>query len=426
VFDAGGNDVSRQAGRAASAVPDSAPTLAGGFFGVTAAGLLGNSLSYLLLLVAARKLGSVEYGELVTLLNILLVGYVSQLAIQTVVARRIATQTRGGLLRATLLIGFGASAALALLTPALKVFLHLPSWAGMLFVALALPGIAVQGLCQGIWQGLGRFHALAISTFVGIVGRSGVGLAGLLIGKTSTITLGCIAAGVTVSAGLSFAATAHAREAIAHTPHELRHLMAECGHASHAFGVFLLLSATDLLLARHTLSTTAAAVYAAGSVLTRIALWFPQSIANVLFASLTDVERHRALFIRAIAALTGLGALMVAGSFVLNRLVTAIVAGNKYPELRPDVWLFAALGASLAVLQFALVAGLAVRSTVTTVLLWLAVATEVGVVLRLGQHATVHRIVASVFVINLVAATAAVLLRIRTGHSDSRARPEPA
>jgi O-antigen/teichoic acid export membrane protein len=418
--------VSRSAGHAESAIPATAPNLAGGFVGVTAAGLLGNSLSYLLLLVAARRLASVEYGELVTLLNILLVGYVSQLAIQTVVARRVATHARAGLLRATLLIGFGASLVLAVLTPALKVFLHLPGWAGLLFVAAALPAIAVQGLCQGIWQGLGRFHALAISTFVGIVGRSGVGLAGLLIGKTSTITLGSITTGVTVAAAFTFAATPHARQSIAHTPHELRHLLAECGYASHAFGVFLLLSATDLLLARHTLSTTSAAVYAAGSVLTRIALWFPQSIANVLFASLTDVEKHRVLFIRAVAALTGLGALMVAGSFVLNRLVTAIVAGNKYPELRPDVWLFAGLGASLAILQFALVAGLAVRSTVTTVLLWLAIATEVGVVLTLGQHATVHRIVASVCVINLVAAVTAVLIRIRTGHAGDAARPEVA
>jgi hypothetical protein len=387
-----------------------------GFAGVTAAGLLGNALSYLLLLVAARRLLAVDYSELVTLLNILLIGYVPSLALQAVAARRTATATTTGLLRATLLIAFGAAAVTTALTPLLVVFLHLPSPSGPLLIAASLPGIAVQGLCQGIWQGLERFHALAITTFVGIFGRSAVGLAGLVIGRTSTITLAAIAVGVTVCAAASLVATPHARQGIPHQAHELRTLLVECAHASHAYGVFLLLSTTDLLLARHSLGATLAAVYAAGSVLTRIALWLPQSVASVLFASLTDVDRHRSLFMRASIALAGLGALMAGGAWLLNGLVTAVIAGNKYPQLKSDVWLFAALGGCLAIIQFALIAGLAVRSTVVTVLLWISIAAEAVTVLSLGSHATVRSIVVAVCVINLTAATAAVLLRVRAGH----------
>ncbi len=393
--------------------------LARGFIGVTLAGFIGNALSYLLLLVAARRLVAVEYSELVTQLNILLIGYVSQLSLQAVAARRIATTSTAGMLRATLGIGVGAAVLIALLTPLLISFLHLPNATGPLLVAAALPGIAVQGLCQGIWQGLQRFRALAIWTFVGIVGRSGLGLIGLLVGETSTATLAALALGVTLAAVMSFIATPHVRNVIAHDSHEMRHLLAECGHASHAFGVFLLLSATDLLLARHALTTDAAAIYAAGSVLTRIALWLPQSVANVLFASLTDSDRHRGLFLRASAALAGLGALMVAGSWVLNHLVTTVIAGNKYPELRSDVWLFACLGGCLALLQFSLIAGLAVRSTMITALLWLSVTAEVATVLTLGHHATVRGIISAVCGINLITAAAAVLLR-------SRARNSPA
>ena len=92
-------------------------------------------------------------------------------------------------------------------------------------------------------------------------------------------------------------------------------------------------------------------------MLTKASLWLPQSVANVLFASLTDSERHHRVFGRAVAGLAGLGLALVTGSWLLGGLVTEVVGGGRYPQLRADVWLFAMLGSCLAVLQFTLVAG---------------------------------------------------------------------
>jgi len=394
------------------------PALAGGFVAVTAANIIANLFSYLLLLVAARRLVAVEYSEVVTLLNVLLIGYIGQLALQTVVARRAALGDLAGVTSLTLGIGFVGGLIVIALTPALRAFLHLPGWTAVICVGVALPGIAVQGLCQGIWQGRENFHALAISTFTGIAGRSGAGLLGLLLGGTSATTMVCVAIGVSLSAAANFLFTPLRHARTRSHPHDRVPLLIEAAHASHAFGVFLLLTATDLLLARHSLPSAAAATYAAGSVITRGTLWLPQSIANVLFAKLTDASKHRAVFLRAIAVLGSIAAVVVLGSYLLSSFTMHVVAGDKYPDLRPDVWLFAGLGGSLAILQFVLVAGLAVRSITTTGLVWAAIAAEVITVLSLGHQVSVHRIIASVCVVNLSVAALAILVRIR-GHANS-------
>jgi O-antigen/teichoic acid export membrane protein len=193
-------------------------------------------------------------------------------------------------------------------------------------------------------------------------------------------------------------------------------LAAEAGHASHAYGVFLLLSVSDVLLARHVLSTSAAAVYAAGSVLTKASLWLPQSVANVLFATLTDSERHHRVFARAVAGIAGVGLAIVAGSWLLSDLVTNVVGGGRYPQLSPDAWLFALLGGCLAILQFTLVAGLAVRNVAVTALIWATVAGETALVLSLGPQPSVRLVIGLMAALNLLTAIAAVLLRLAPGY----------
>jgi hypothetical protein len=384
---------------------------------VTVAGWLGNVLSYLLLLAAARRLGVGDYAELVTLLNLLLIGSVPSFALQAVAARRVATGSADGLLEAGTVVGLAAALLIAALSPALVAFLHLPGLAGPLLVALAMPGTALQGLCQGVWQGEQRLVGLAVATFVGTAGRSGAGLIGLFLGGTSTSAIAALAVGLSVPAAGCVLALPELRRS---GRHALLSLVTEAGHASHAYGVFLLLSVSDVLLARHVLSTSAAAVYAAGSVLTKASLWFPQSVANVLFASLTDSERHHRVFARAAAALAGLGLVVVTGSWLLSGLVTEVVGGGRYPQLRGDAWLFALLGCCLAILQFTLVAGLAVRSLAVTVLIWATVAGEAVLALSLGPHPTVRLVIGLMAGLNLLTAIAAVLLRLAPGYRRGR------
>ncbi|MBV9822398.1 MAG: hypothetical protein JO144_09155 [Actinobacteria bacterium] len=396
---------------------------AGGLVGVTVAGWLGNALSYLLLLAAARRLGTADYAELVTLLNLLLIGSVPSFALQAVAARRVATGAADGLLAAGSAVGLAAAGLIAALSPALVAFLHLPGPAGPLLVALSMPGTALQGLCQGVWQGEQRLTGLAVATFAGTAGRSGAGLAGLLIGGTSTAAVAALAVGLTLPAAGCVLALPELSRRSGHR-RALLPVVTEAGHASHAYGVFLLLSVSDVLLARHVLSTPAAALYAAGSVLTKASLWLPQSMANVLFASLTDTDRHHRVFGRAVAGLAALGAALVAGSWLLGGFVAGVVGGGSYPQLRADAWLFALLGSCLAVLQFTLVAGLAVRNVVVTALIWAAVAGEVLLALSLPEHPSVRLVVALMAGLNLAIAAAAVLLRLAPRHRPSPGLPE--
>jgi hypothetical protein len=393
-----------------------------GLLGVTVAGWLGNVLSYLLLLAAARRLGTADYAELVTLLNLLLIGSVPSFALQAVAARRVATGSADGLLEAGTAIGLAAALLTAALAPALVAFLHLPGLAGPLLVALSMPGTAVQGLCQGVWQGEQRLTGLAVATFAGTAGRSGAGLLGMLVGGSSTWAVAALALGLTVPAAGCVLALPELRRG---GRHALLSLVAEAGHASHAYGVFLLLSVSDVLLARHVLSTSAAAVYAAGSVLTKASLWLPQSVANVLFASLTDEHRHHRVFSRAAAGLAGLGLALVTGSWLLSGLVTEVVGGGRYPQLRGDAWLFALLGCCLAVLQFTLVAGLALRSVAVTVLIWASVAGEAVLALNLGPHPSVRLVIGLMAGLNLLTAVAGVLLRLAPGYRRARRAGRP-
>ncbi|HEX2903784.1 MAG TPA: hypothetical protein VHO01_10060 [Jatrophihabitans sp.] len=392
--------------------PDAAPAVGRGLAGVTVAGWLGNVLSYLLLLAAARSLSSDDYAAVITLINLLLVGSVPSFALQAVAARRVAAGQPAGLWRAGLLVGVGVAVLLLLITPILQAFLRLPSAFGLLFVAIALPATALQGLCQGVLQGEQRFLGLAVVTFVGIAGKSFAGLLGLLLSHSATVTMLAIAVGVSAAAAGSVAALAELYRQQAPAWRRLRPLVVEAGHASHAYGAFLLLSVADVLLARHVLPEHAAAVYAAGSILTKATLWLPQSVANVLFASLADVERHRLVFVRAVAAIAGLAAVIVALCLPLGRLADTIVVGHRYPELAGTIWLFAVLGGCLAIVQFTLVAGLAVRSVAVTTLIWLTVVAEAIGVLSLGAHPAVTSVIRLMCLINLVSAGVAVAMRL--------------
>ncbi|MGI8760522.1 MAG: hypothetical protein ACR2LF_04320 [Jatrophihabitantaceae bacterium] len=393
-----------------------------GLLPVTLATIAGNALSYLLLVLAARWLRPVEYSETVTLLNVLLVGSVPCLALQAVAARRTATGTPRGVLRLGALVGVVTALVTIAISPGVVAFLRLPSPIGVLLVALAFPFAAVQGTAQGIMQGMRRFRALAAVTFAGIFGRSALGLAGLAVTGTAAGTLAAVSAGNAAAASCLVGASPRVGAWARQSWPQARNLLAELAHASHAYGTFLLLTTADVLLARHVLPVAAAAGYAAGSVLTRIALWLPQSLVTVLFPALTDASRHGRVVARGVAALAGVGLVLVAGSLALHHQVWSLVAGDRYAADATHAWLFVLLGSCLAVTQFALVAGLAVRSAALTGLLWLTLLVEATTVLNLGAP-SVGSVAGTACVVNLLAAAAGVAIRTRTRRHRLAPRP---
>jgi hypothetical protein len=80
------------------------------------------------------------------------------------------------------------------------------------------------------------------------------------------------------------------------------------------------------------------------------------------------------------------------------------------------------LGASLALLQLGMVAGLALRRTRQTAPIWAAIVADTVLVLASGSDATVGRVVATVAVITAVATVGSVL--IGTGWLARPARPD--
>lgn len=369
------------------------------------AGFGANVLGYLVLLVAVHALSSSSYGQLVVLLNVLLVGTVPSFAVQTVIARRVATGDTAGTARATGLVAVAAAGLLAVITPALNAFLHLSHGGDLLLVAAALPGVTALGLYQGVLQGQRRFAELGTVLTVAALGRSGCGLIGLAIGRGSTATLLGTLLGVTACAVVVGTRVDHPLESGPPGP-----ALREIGHALHAHGTFWFLSTLDLLLARHVLSSHLSAVYATGSVVTRAAIWLPQSVATLVFAHLTDAERHLRTLRRAILVVLGAGVVVVAGAAALPSVVAKVVGGGRYPQLVPSCWTFAALGASLAVLQLGMVAGLALRRTRQTIILWATIVADTVLVLTVAAHGGVAAVVGTVTAVTVAAAMASVAL----------------
>jgi hypothetical protein len=378
---------------------------------VPGAFLAANLLSYALVLTAAHRMSPSDYGELSSLLGLLLISTIPMQAMQTVVARRTAVASgTDGIVRGCAEVATVATVALLVLSPAVAAFLHLPDPVGIVLVAATVPANAVLGATMGMSQGRRAFGRLAVVILFATGGRSLGGLIGLLAGGTTTTTLvgvltGSVAAAACLAAGRPWAWYRNALSARDRTG-----VIRETTTAGFAHGSFLLLTSVDVLLARHVLSSADAGAYAVGSIVTRAALWLPQSVVMVMFASLATAGTHRAPARRAAAVVVGLGACCVAGCWGLGGVVVDVAGGPSYHRLNSTVWLFALLGAVLAVLQLAVLAGLAQRRSRRTGLLWLTLAADLILVLGCGYVNTPTELVTTLVSIGAVTAGVALWL----------------
>jgi O-antigen/teichoic acid export membrane protein len=131
----------------------------------------------------------------------------------------------------------------------------------------------------------------------------------------------------------------------------------------------------------------------------------------ILFASLAQQERTAAR--RSIVTVVALGGGCAVGAAVLGSTVVTVVGGSKYHELDGTVWLFALLGGLLAVLQLAMLAGLAQRSARRATLLWATIIVDVVAVLVLGDDVTPTQLVLTLLSVTSAAALIALWLMLR-------------
>src|SRR5829696_5383544 len=163
-----------------------------------------NVISFVLTIVLGRVLTTSDFGAIVALLGVAIVGQVPAMALQVVVARHVATTAAGerpGL--APRLLAFAAVVAAvvtvlaALLALPASALLHLGSPAPMLWLAASLAPVTLVFAVQGLLQGEERFTALGVLLVVMALTRVVGGLAGATIGPAGVfagIALGAVAA----------------------------------------------------------------------------------------------------------------------------------------------------------------------------------------------------------------------------------------
>ncbi len=383
------------------------------------AGVAGNQLaSYLLNVLAARLLVPAAFGELGSLLAVLVIGAVPAMGLQTVTALRVARDRAGaGGAREMVALGLttaGVVTAVALLAvPLLMPLLHLTSPAPAVLLALALTGITVTGLCYGLLQGRRRFRAMSALLLTDALVRVGGTLAGLAVTRTATGALAGAAAGAAVVAVTGWVLAGRPRPRRRGTGHGTGHVR-DVLHAVSAMLALVLLVNLDLVLARHHLPADEAGEYAVGAIVAKIAYWLPQAVAILVLPRLASERGRRRALPVALAVCVALDLVVVAGAVVMAPTVVAAVGGADYAGSAFPVWPFALVGSLLSVVQILLYSRIARNDRWSTLLIWLAVAAEVVLVTTWLHGGLTEVVTAAVAATGLlVCAGAAVELRSR-------------
>jgi O-antigen/teichoic acid export membrane protein len=385
---------------------DAASKLRGGG-GVALAMLVLNVTTYGFTIASAHILGPTDYGALAAWMNLLLVVNVVALGLQATAARRLSSgehdldDVEPHLVRLTLVGSTGLGVVLLVLTPVINVTLQLDDllMAALLGVS-AVPLTLVGGL-TGILQGERRWGALsAVQICIGAP-RLVVGV-GLMVWRPEP-RWGAIAVAVTlvVPVAVGLHALRHRRLRPGIERAGLRSLVTEMFHNSQALLAFFALSNVDLIVARHTLDSHDAGLYAAGLILAKAVLFLPQFVSIVAFPSMASGDSPRT-FVLAVGAVALLGACATVGTAVLPGLALVFVGGPEYDDVRSRLWIFAVLGTLLACLMMLVYALLARGGQRSVYLTWLALAAIIGFGLTVDTVAGMLTVVITVDAILVV------------------------
>lgn len=374
--------------------------------------LLTNLLGYGFTVVMSRALPVSRFGELAALVGVLVTSSVVGTAWQAVVARRVASGERpdpARLLTDTVLVSAGVGVLLLAIAPALRALLAIDGWAALVWLALAMvPTTFAYGL-QGLVQG--RHHLVRLGLMLAGIqaAKFAAGLVAALTGGSIPLAFGLtgVFAGVAVVVALPFAARLRFGR-----PTFTRSLTGAFLRDTGALLGVLLLTSLDLFLARRVLDAQTSGLYAAGNVVTRAAFWAPAFVALAGYAKFSDPATRSRSLRQAALTLAVVGAVAVAGGFLLADLVP-LVLGSGYRPVTPQLWIFAAQGAALAGLQLCVYAGIAVHDRRPAVLLWTLAVTEVVLVTTVA-HGSLTVVIATVAALSwLTLAVTAALLVLR-------------
>jgi O-antigen/teichoic acid export membrane protein len=372
--------------------PDGLRGLLRGGAGIAIAMAVMNMSTYGFQVIAARQLGPTEYGAVASLMALLMVLAVVQLGLQATAARRISsTPEHVGQIertimattyRAALVVGAGVLVA----APLVHRVLRLDSVWPAVLIALAAVPLTIQGGQAGILQGERRWVPLGL-VYLGVgVPRLAIGTLCIVIAPSETSAMLGVLIGLLVPVAVGWVALRRPREPGEHSPeHAGRAVVRETFHASMALLAFYVLSNIDIIVARTTLDSHDAGLYAGGLILTKATLFLPQFVVVVAFPAMATVRARRTTLLRSLALVLVLGVCTVLGVLALPDLAMIFVGGHEYDEVSSLLWLFAGLGTVLSMLQLLVYSVLARQGTRTAYLIWAAVVVLVTIGALVGS-----------------------------------------
>ncbi len=387
-----------------------------------------NVSTYGFTILAARLLGPAEYGALAAVMGLLLVVNVLSLGLQATGARRVsaAPQDLPQIEREVMTTSYVSALVLGLLlvlaVPLVTATLNLDSWGAAALIAVTAVPLSVMGAQAGILQGERRWGPLAgIYLAVG-VGRLGFGAVALLLepdtlGAMTGVALGAF---LPVLVGWLALRDADRRRASAAEddgrPQRSRWaaggVLRETLHNSHALLAFFALSNTDVIVARSTLDEYQAGLYAGGLILAKAVLFLPQFVVVVAFPSMSrQGSDRRSKHLLGLAMVLGIGLATVLGVAVLSALAVVFIGGPEYAALQHRLWIFAALGTLLALLQLMVYDVVARQHQRMVYVVWAAMAALVVAAPFLGS---VNALLGAVVAIDAVLFTVLLLASLRS------------
>lgn len=337
-------------------------------------------------MAATRLLEPSQYGALGSLMNVLLVVGVVSLGLQATAARRIASepehveQIERQALRVTYLGALALGGVLLISSPLANWALKLGDVRVMMLVAVCAVPMTVMGGQAGVLQGERRWWPLAVLYVAAGVPRLLIG--GAFLWWHPTEFWGMV--GVTVSA---FAPVLVGAYALRHNrptgqgsdSHTGTLIAREAIHNSQALLAFVALSNVDLaVIARHVLNAHDTGLYAAGLIVTKVVLFLPQFVVVTAFPTMSTPHERRNALIRSLTLMTIVGAVSTMGSWVLSGLALVFIGGHQYQGVQDHLWVFAILGTVLSMLNLLVYSVLARRGRWPVLLIWLALATVIG------------------------------------------------
>ena len=381
-----------------------------------------NVTTYGYQMVAARLLGPEPYGAFAAVMNVLIVITVIALALQANAARRIAAApadahaVEDAIRRVGRQAALGLAALSFLAAPLINSVLRLDSLLTALLVGLTAVPLTLMGYQAGVLQGERRWQALGLVYVSAGVPRLIVGTALLLWNPSPFWAV----AGVTIGSWAPVVVAAlvlrrpRDRRNHAAAVHASRDVWRETLRNSHALLAYFALANADVVLARNVMHPQEAGLYAAGLIMTKAVLFLPQFVVVLAFPSMGQAESRRRVLVTSLGAVAVIGAVVAAGVSVLSGLAMVFVGGAQYSPVQGSLWIFALLGAVLAMLQLVVYSVLARQASRSVLLVWVGLLTVLALGSRTDTFASLLEVVVLTDLTLLVTLVAISLWRLRT------------